>query len=227
MAVIPARGGSRRVPGKNLVPLGGESMLARTISCAQESGVLGSVWVNSEDRPILAEARHLGAQAYARPRALAGDRVFIIEVLKEMILSLDLAPSQVLAVLLTTCPLRRPQDVSGAMALFNQHDQRLGVATVSRFATPIHLAQFQDQEGRLLPVFPEDYARSTRSTDHRPAYHFNEAVVINTAAGFLSQKTLIGPRPLAHEMPPERSLMIDYPFQMEFARMMFAQADQP
>jgi len=87
--------------------------------------------------------------------------------------------------------------------------------SVSWYATPIQLAHFIDEENRLMPFFPNDYKKSTRSTDHRRAYYYNEAIIFNKADNLLNQSNLIGDMPIPYIMPPERSILIDYPFQLK------------
>lgn len=74
VALVPARGGSKRVPGKNIRPLGGHPLIAYTIAAAQQSGVFGAVIVSTDDEATAAIARHYGAEVpFLRPAEYAGD----------------------------------------------------------------------------------------------------------------------------------------------------------
>lgn len=74
MALIPARAGSKRVPGKNILPLGGHPLLAYTIAAARESGVFEAVVVSTDSSGIADVARHYGAEVpFLRPAEMAGD----------------------------------------------------------------------------------------------------------------------------------------------------------
>jgi CMP-N-acetylneuraminic acid synthetase len=221
-AVIPARGGSKRVQKKNLALLGGKSVLAYAVEVAKNCGIFKEVLVNSDDAEILAAAAKLTATPYRRPEHLGGDSVFIIEVIHEMIGTLGLADTDVLGILLPTCPLRTAADLIGAYQLFLEHDGQAPVVSVAGYDTPIQLAQFIGTDGRLDLVFPKDYRKSTRSTDHQNAYRYNEAIVFNSVKNFKNQNNLIGERPFPYIMPPERSVALDYPYQMELVKLLLA-----
>ncbi len=215
IAVIPARGGSKRVKKKNLYPIEGKPLIAYTIEKATFCGVFHEVYVNSEDEEILRVSKEYGAIPYKRPSILAGDKVFIIEVLHDMIKSLKISEGTTVGILLPTAPLRTEEDILNAFRIFNETGGEAPVVSVSWYPTPIQLAQFITSDNHLEPVFPEDYRRSTRSTDHKKAYYFNEAVIFNSVKNIMSQKNLIGDKPIPYIMPPERSILIDYPFQLK------------
>ncbi|MDQ7834266.1 MAG: acylneuraminate cytidylyltransferase family protein [Humidesulfovibrio sp.] len=219
-ACIPARGGSVRVPRKNLLEINGKPLLAYAVDSALATGLFDEVFVNSDSDEILQVAERCGAQAYRRPLQLGRGDVFLVHLLHEMIKNMEWGESEMLAVLLPTCPLRRPHHIREAVELFEKHGGSHSVASVCEYETPIHLAQFVDHEGRLSPYFPDDYLRSTRSTDHPAAFRFNEAVVINSAQGFLGQNTLIGSRPLPYIMDPAHSIAIDYDYQVNMVSSM-------
>jgi len=221
-AFIPARGGSRRVKKKNLAYLQGKPLFAHAVKVARNSGLFQKIYVNSEDAEILAVAALLKAEPYRRPQDLAGDQVFIIEVLKEMVRTLRLADTAVLGIMLPTCPLRTVADVQGAYRLFQEAGSNTPVVSVAAFDIPIQLAHFIKADGRLDPVFPRDYRQSTRSTDHQTAYYYNEAIIFNTVGNLLKQTNLIGKRPLPYIMPAERSHLIDYGHQMEIVRLLMS-----
>jgi len=224
VAVIPARGGSTRIKKKNLNLFRGKPLFAWAVDCARKTDIFSRIIVNSEDREILDVACDYGAEPYLRPVELADNQTFIVQTIQEMISNLRLADQSIMAILLPTCPLRVPDDVLGAYELFLQHGGRMPVVSVSEYSTPIQLAQFKGEDGRLDPVFPQDY-RNTRSVGHRPAYHYNEAVVINGVGRLRDQTNLIGERPLPYLMPPERSLLIDESFQLRLAELLAAAID--
>ena len=222
-AVIPARGGSKRVQKKNLALIEGKPLFAYAVEVAKNCGIFREVLVNSDDKEILAAAANLTATPYRRPKHLGGDRVFIIEVIHEMIGTLGLADADVLGILLPTCPLRTEADVLGAYQLFLEQGGEVPVVSVAGYDTPIQLAQFIGADGRLDLVFPKDYRKSTRSTDHQKAYRYNEAIIFNSVKNFKNQNNLIGERPFPYVVPLERSIALDYPYQMELVRLLLAQ----
>ena len=80
IAIIPARGGSKRLPRKNILPLLGKPLLARVIETVRESKVFDSIIVSSDDDEVLEVAATSGAIAYRRPRALGQDRATVVQV---------------------------------------------------------------------------------------------------------------------------------------------------
>ncbi len=116
--IIPARGGSRAIPRKNLVTLGGKPLIAHTIVAAREADSLSDVIVSTEDEEIAAVAREWGAEApFMRPECLAGDDVPTVEVLRHAVRWLaDHGRSLPLTVLLQpTSPLRTAADIDATV----------------------------------------------------------------------------------------------------------------
>lgn len=219
-AVICARGGSKRTPGKNLSTLGGRPILSYTVNAARDSGLFDDIIVNSEDDRILAIAAECGATPYRRPEALAGDTVFLIDVVREMITTRNWPAEAVLAVLFPTVPLRTADDIMKAHALFHEHGGATPVVSVTPYEYPIQTALRINAEGRLEPALPQEYARSTRHNDHEQSYRATYAVIFNTAANLLTQKKLIGTAPIPCHLPPERSIDIDEPYQLHMADLL-------
>ncbi|GAB6041595.1 acylneuraminate cytidylyltransferase family protein [Endothiovibrio diazotrophicus] len=225
-AVICARGGSSRVPRKNILPIGGKPLIAHTIEAAKASGLFGHVVVNSEDDEILVAAEASGAELYRRPQALASGTTFMIQVVQEMIDSLGMADDDVVSILFPTCPLRNAEDIRGAYRLFVDHGATTPVAAVTEYEYPIQVALSIDGGGRLAPMFGDDYRKSTRHNDHAKAYRANYSVMFNTAGMLRRQGNLIGDAPIPFVMPFERSIDIDHPFQMEMARLLIEHGER-
>lgn len=225
-AVICARGGSTRVPRKNVLPIAGKPMIAYTIEAAIASDIFDRVIVNSEDSEILEIAERFGAELYRRPDALATGTTFMYQVVQEMADTLGFADDDVVSVLFPTCPLRSADDIRGAYEAFSAAGGKTPLAAVTEYDYPIQVALQVNENGRLVPAFGDAYKRSTRHNDHAPAYRANYAVMFNTAGNLRRQTNLIGDQPLAYIMPPERSLDIDTPFQMAMARLLIEHGER-
>ncbi|MCP3932982.1 MAG: acylneuraminate cytidylyltransferase family protein [Bacteroidetes bacterium] len=221
IAIIPARGGSKRVKKKNLTKINNKPLIAYSIEVAQQSGMFDQIYVNSDDDDILRCAVAYGALKYQRPKELGGDKIFVINVIKEMIASLSLSSETDVIVLLPTCPLRASVDLIEGYKLFLL-GRKDPVCSVTTYETPIHLGLTLDTDGRLSPLFSKDYKRSTRSTDHPTVYKFNEALIINTVEELLKQDNLIGKKPIPYVMPPERSITIDSPHEMRIVQLILS-----
>ncbi len=125
IALIPARQGSKRVPGKNVRPLGGHPMLAYTIAAARASGVFDAVMVSTESDAVARVARHYGAEVpFLRPAEFAGDTSPDIEWIEHALATLagqgrDYA---CFSLLRPTSPFRRAETIRRAMDLFLAQD---------------------------------------------------------------------------------------------------------
>jgi CMP-N-acetylneuraminic acid synthetase len=224
IAIIPVRSGSKRVEHKNSLLINNKPLYAYSIEVALKSKLFDVVYVNSDDHHILNECTEFGATAYARPASLASDEASLIDVIKEMLIDLDLERECVVSILLATSPLRDVEDLQGAYQKHIQNNKT--VVSVTEYETPIYLAQQLDQDSKLVPVFKEEYRKSTKSTNHPKAVKYNESVIISTVKSLLSQSNLIGDRSVPYMMPPERSIMIDYMYQFEMIKLIIEGRDK-
>ncbi len=219
IAIIPARGGSKRVKDKNVSIVGGRPLIEHTINTAKESKLFSQIFVNSESEKIQEISRNCGVDIYHRPEELSTDSSSIITVLKSMIKDILIKDDTIVFLLLPTSPLRSSQDLLEMYESYMKEKNK-AVVSVTRFDTPIQLAQFI-KNGKLIPVFEKEYSLSTKSTGHTETYKFNECAVVNSAKGFMSQNNLIGLNSTPYIMPPERSITIDYPYQKDLVERMF------
>lgn len=117
VAVIPARGGSKSVPGKNIRPLGGIPLIAWSIRVARQVTEIDRVIVSTDDREIAAVARDHGAEVYARPAHLATDAALVIDALRDLRDTLEGEGERidVMVLLEPTCPFRACEDVRSSL----------------------------------------------------------------------------------------------------------------
>ncbi len=113
IAVVPARGGSKSVPGKNIRVLAGKPLLAWSIDVARQVGEIDRIIVSTDDAQIASVGREYGAEVYPRPAHLATDEALVIDALKDLILTLQAEGEAVewIVLLEATCPLRTADDV--------------------------------------------------------------------------------------------------------------------
>jgi len=216
IAIIPARGGSKRVENKNITEINGRPLVCYAIDVCLESNIFSEVYVNTNDDAIYDVSQQCGAKAYLRPEEYATDTAYIIDAIKEMINTLGFHGEDV-GILLPTSPLRNANDLINAWSLYQK--KKGSVISVCEYETPIQLAHFVNKNGELEPFFPNDYKTTTRSYGHRCSYRFNGGVVFNCAEQLLKQSNLIGDKPFPYIMPEERSIDIDHPYQLELIKM--------
>src|SRR5450631_2088722 len=122
IAVVPARGGSKSVPGKNIQPLGGKPLLAWSIDVAHEVKEIDRTIVSTDDPKIASVGRAHGAEVYERPPHLATDEALVIDALKDLLATL-LSEGEMpewIILLEPTCPLRSADDVRDCLKLVGQ-----------------------------------------------------------------------------------------------------------
>ena len=119
IAVIPARGGSKSIPGKNIRSLGGKPLIAWSIDVARQVSEIDRIIVSTDDTEIASVGRSFGAEVYPRPQHLATDEALVIDALKDLLQTLE-AENQMpewVTLLEPTCPLRTAEDVRECLRL--------------------------------------------------------------------------------------------------------------
>lgn len=171
MAVIPARGGSKRIPRKNIKPFCGKPMIAWSIEAAKLSGLFERVIVSTDDAEIAELARLWGAEVpFMRPADLSDDHVTTTAVIAHATRwALDLGTDvEAVCCIYATAPFVQADDLGKGWDALNSGDWDY-VLTVTDFAAPIFRAFKQAPEGGIEMFFPEYFA--TRSQDLPVALH--------------------------------------------------------
>jgi len=172
LGLVPARGGSKGVPGKNVRPLAGHTLLEYTARAASESGVLDRI-ILSTDSPEIAEAgRRAGLEVpFMRPAALAADDTPMVRVIEHALteMSGQRWSPEIVVLLQPTSPLRRPDHIRDAVRMLRETgaDSVVTVVEVPRHLSPDYVMRIEGD--RLKPFLP-DGSRVTRRQDARPAY---------------------------------------------------------
>ncbi len=153
VALIPARGGSKRLPRKNILELGGLPMLAHPIEAARASGLFERIYVSTEDAEIAGVARQHGAEVIERPADIAGDRSTVAQVCLH---ALDAHPDiDILCCIYATAVLLSPETLVSSYAQLNAEPQADFVMGVSEYEHPPVQALKADSNGYLSYMWPE------------------------------------------------------------------------
>ncbi|AZC49252.1 MULTISPECIES: pseudaminic acid cytidylyltransferase [Pseudomonas] len=171
IAIIPARGGSKRIARKNLKPFDGVPMIARSIATALRSGLFDQVLVSTDDPQIAELAKASGARVpFMRPAELADDFtgtgpviVHALNALRERGETFDYA-----CCIYATAPLLQLRYLRQGLAALEAHPEKSFAFSVCSFAFPVQRALTLDEQGALTSLYPE--FRNTRSQDLPPAY---------------------------------------------------------
>jgi len=171
LAVIPARGGSKRVPRKNVRDFCGRPMIAWSISAARESGAFDRIVVSTDDDEIAETARALGAEVpFCRPAELSGDHTPTRPVVSHAIRALASQGSEAAEVccIYATAPFLEASDILSGLRILRERPCRY-VFPVTSFAFPIERALRMSEDGALRMV--DAATAMTRSQDLAEAFH--------------------------------------------------------
>ena len=205
LAIVPARGGSRGIPRKNLVQAAGKPLIEWTIESARQSTSIDRLILSSDDKEIQQFCAGLGCEVpFTRPAELATDTASAEDVVMHALR--ELPGFDFVLLLQPTSPLRSTVDIDQALALAMQHR----APVVSVCATEKHPAWtfFVEEDQSLSPVSPQLNFASRRQ-DLRPAFSLNGAIYISPVDQYYNARSFLTENTRAFPMPRERSLDID------------------
>ena len=211
-AIIPARGGSKVVPKKNLYRIEGETLVERAIRLARESGRVDRVLVTTDDPEIYAIAKaHDAASPSLRPPALATDDARTIDAVQYLLTDAKVTGGYLL-LLQPTSPLRTADDLKALCAQLEAHPEADAITSVVRHDAP-HPHKIMKIEDAYLKSFLGTLASVPRQT-LPVVYALNGAFYLAPHRVVVEQGTFMPERTLAYEMPPERSVNLDGPLDL-------------
>ena len=219
ICLIPARGGSKRIPGKNIKLLGVKPLISYTIDAAIESNIFDKIYISSDDNNIIEYAKSKNVLIDERPKKLAGDTTTQVQVINEFIKRKKLSLDTQIASLLPTCPFRTSQDIINAYEIFRK-DISVPLIGVVAYDFPIQLALSKKSKSNLMTPFFENGYEKTRSQDIEKTWHPNGAIYISTVEQFLKNNTFFSSNMNTYEMDAIHSFDIDYPWQFEVAQQL-------
>jgi CMP-N,N'-diacetyllegionaminic acid synthase len=206
LALIPARGGSKGIPRKNIKPLAGKPLIGWTIDAAKQVSCVDRIVVTTEDEEIAAVARAFGAEVpFMRPPDLATDETPGIE---PVLHALKRLPDYEWVLLLQpTSPLRTHRDIEAIWQLC-QSSGAPSAVSITEVSKHPYWMYAEDDQGRLRP-FISGRPDITRRQDLLAAYALNGALYLAKTEWLLQQGGFIGPETVGYVMPPERSADLD------------------
>jgi CMP-N,N'-diacetyllegionaminic acid synthase len=206
LAVIPARGGSKGLPGKNILQAGGKPLLAYSVEAGHLSKYIDRVIVSSDDDAIMNAARACGGDVpFRRPVALANDSATTVDVILHALN--ELPGFDVVIVLQPTSPLRTSEDIDEACRIFERSDAPSCISVSLVEQSPYWMYTLGDND-RLRPLIAEG-TQATRRQDLPAVYTANGAVYIADTGWLRERRTFVGDGTVAYLMPQSRSVDID------------------
>jgi CMP-N-acetylneuraminic acid synthetase len=209
IAIIPARAGSKRLPGKNLLPFFGHPMMAYGVSAAVNSGLFSRVIVSSDDDEMGRVAEWYGAEYVPRPPELATDTAKSIDAVTHVLRALagrGFQPRS-LCQILPNCPLVTSQDVIEHEKLFREHRRSFQISVVTYRCVYPEWAMIEDEQGRGQWRFGKDFL--VRSQELSRTFCPTGAVWWARCHELLEQNTFYGSPYHLAEIDANRGVDID------------------
>lgn len=208
LAIIPARGGSKGIPGKNIFEISGKPLIAYTLEAACGSKYIDYVLVSTDSLEIADTAKKYGGQVpFLRPAELASDTAKTIDAVvycvKEMKETLQKEFDAVI-LLQPTSPLRTAEDIDGAIELFYQKGEQSLVSVSELDVNPVLIRRVEDE--KAVPILNE--SSTVRRQDFKKYYRVNGAIYINKTSE-LTTETSLNDNEIAYIMDNSHCIDID------------------
>lgn len=218
LCIIPARAGSKRLPGKNMIMLHDKPLLWYTLNAATSAKVFDEIIVSSEDQKILEYANGFeGIEAMKRPVELADDISGVLDV-SNHVLDTKGDNYDYVVILLPSTPYRDKSDIQNAISILDKNEPD-GVVAVTNYSFPLIYAVEEDKNGFLYRSFPEKAKlKSQQSAD----YFVGNGGIHALKPEFIRQQNYFPPKTLAYKMPFWRSIDIDTREDLEIAEALYA-----
>lgn len=211
LCVIPARGGSKGIPKKNIKMLCGKPLIAWTIEQALGAKCLDKVVVSTDDKDIASVAWDYGAQVHERSEKNSGDDVHAVHAIIEC---LDFYEKfgiiDNVAMLLATSPLRSSKDIDACFDILYRGECK-SVVSVTSFDKPITSLRHLDEErdDKMWPIFKVDSFEVQRQEVKKPLYEVNGSIYVSTVKHLRRTESFHQGNPKAYKMPRSTSVDIN------------------
>lgn len=219
IAIIPARGGSKGLPGKNVRPLNGKPLIAFAIEAALKAKHIERVIISTDDDEIARVAVEYGAELpFMRPAELASDTAMVIDNYIYTIGRLEEEDGKdidAFVVLQPTSPLRVAEDIDGAIELFEKKGAD-SVISYCQEAHPVTWHKYLDEDGRFVDIFD---ANIKNRQENRVSYYPNGAVYVFRTS-MIRERKYYTDKSYAYVMPRTRSVDIDFIEDFEYAEFL-------
>ena len=216
LAIIPARGGSKRLPRKNILDLNGKPLITYSIEAGLESNYIDKVVVSSDNDEILEIAKACKAQTLKRPAFLANDTATTFDAIKHTIENFE--KHDYIVLLQPTSPLRDAQHIDEAIKLLNEKNADAIVSVCEMEHSPLWSNSLE--ESLSMQGFLKDEVLNKRSQDLETYYRLNGAIYICKTEKLLEEESfLLKKNIFAYVMSRENSVDIDEKIDFEIANL--------
>jgi len=218
LAVIPARGGSKRLPRKNLLECGGKPLVAWSIEAARESRYIDITLLSSDDKEILAVGEQYGIETLERPHSLADDTSSTFDAVAHAIVQCS-KEYEYIVLLQPTSPLRTATHIDAAIEQLHRSGADAIVSVCEMEHSPLWSNTLPDDGS--MENFLDESVRHSRSQDLPTYYRLNGAIYICKITRLLEEKSfMIRKNIVAYIMDRRSSVDIDEALDFEFAGLL-------
>lgn len=221
LGIILARGGSKGLPGKNIMELKGRPLIAWTIKAAQDSRVVDRLILSTDDDEIAEAGRIWGAETpFMRPPKLASDEASSIHAIHHAMnfVAAENQSYDYIILLQATSPLRSGEDIAGCLRLC--HDQQAPTAvSVTKSSKSPHWMYYRQKDGTLKTLI-EESPQGVRRQDLPDTFSLNGAVYCAQWDVIMQSEGFMFPQTQAYPMPEERSVDIDTELDFAFCEVL-------
>lgn len=198
LAIIPARGGSKGVPGKNIKLLGGKPLIAHAIDCAKACQKVSRIIVSTDSEEIASTSISFGAEVIMRPAELAHDTANVVGAVAHVLAEVN-EDFDIVVLLQPTSPLRTARELEEIITIFEEEQEVENVISVVPF-DDFHPARMYTltEDFSMLPFMNQ--GETFRRQDLAPVYYRNGCFYAIRTAAFLRAKTLMLPQKRAYVM---------------------------
>ncbi|WP_297443255.1 acylneuraminate cytidylyltransferase family protein [Sulfurimonas sp.] len=220
LAVIPARGGSKRLPRKNVLDLAGKPLISWSIEAAKKSKYIDEVIVSSDDDEILGIAHSLDVTALKRPAILSTDTATTLEVIQHLIKNFEKQYTH-LILLQPTSPLRESEDIDKAIELLDKKNADAVVSVCEMEHSPLWSNTLPKDNS--MTTFLNKEILNKRSQDLETYYRLNGAIYVINIQKLLEKKSFFLEKNIyAYVMDQKKSIDIDTKLDFDIAGYMFS-----
>ena len=215
LAIIPARGGSKRLPHKNKLILGGKPLISWSIEAAQKTKYLDEIIVSSDDTEILNIAHKYGIRTLLRPENLASDTASTVDVIEHTLKNID-QDYDYIVLLQPTSPLRSYENIACAIELLINKNADAIISVCKVEHSPFWSNILPND--RNMDNFLSDEVLNKRGQDFEQYYRLNGAIYIIDKNKFLEKKSIFLKKNIfAYEMSQKQSIDIDTKLDFQIA----------
>ncbi len=221
IAIIPARGGSKRIVGKNIIPFCGQPMLSYALNAASMSGLFDKIHVSTDSEEISRTAADLGFKPdFLRISELADDFTGIVPVLRWVVEEYCKRGECYLEVccIMPNAPLLTADDLLQAFRIFETQSRRHPLLVFTKYPVPVEWAFRRNLDGTMRAISSE--LLNSRSQDLEDAYYECGPFTFWTTAQLKPEKPLAD-GVLSYILPKERAVDIDTPEDLAYAERLF------